>query len=355
MISIMGRIWTSIGAGLLLFASFSSSTHYSLNSYSVGPAGTSDSHSTNYYTQSTGGEVSGGTAQSTHYSGRSGGVQTEQLAVPQAPTLSNGSGADYTYLQAILNNNAGSNSYPTDVTFSIGVSTTNCFTSACVQSGAVQFVQTGGTLSTTQYYQSYSSWGSTSGVSITGLTAATTYYVAVAAKEGTFTNTEYGTSATQATATPYITFSVSPNTLNMTGLTPGNITTSSNATFSLATNATYGATIYNSGVKGGLYSASKSDLISATTGSLSAASHGFGLQGVSTSQTSGGPLSIDSPYNGTGSTVGIEGTTITPTFSTSASITGGSATMDMQAKPNNSDPPSNDYDETMTFIAAASF
>jgi len=155
----MGRIWTSIGAGLLLFASFSSSTHYSLNSYSVGPAGTSDSHSTNYYTQSTGGEVSGGTAQSTHYSGRSGGVQTEQLAVPQAPTLSNGSGADYTYLQAILNNNAGSNSYPTDVTFSIGVSTTNCFTSACVQSGAVQFVQTGGTLSTTQYYQSYSSWG----------------------------------------------------------------------------------------------------------------------------------------------------------------------------------------------------
>jgi hypothetical protein len=339
----------------VLFAAFSSSASYSLNSYSVGPVGTSNAHSTTYYTQSTGGEVSGGKTSSTHYTDSNGNVQAEQLAVPQAPTVSNGGGTDYTFLQTTLNDNAGTSNYPTDVTFSIGVSTTNCFTSACVQSGAVKFVQTGGTLSTTQYYQSYSSWGSSSGVSITGLTAGTTYYIAVAAKEGTFTNTEYGASTTQATATPYITFSVSPNTLNMNGMTPGNITTSSNATFSLATNATYGATIYNSGANGGLHSASKSDLIPATTGSLSAASHGFGLQGVNTSQTSGGPLSIDSPYNGTGNTVGTESSTITPIFSTSASIIGGSATMDMQAKPNNSDPPSNDYDETMTFIAAASF
>jgi hypothetical protein len=351
----MGKAWATLWAGLMVFGAFSSSSSYKLNSYSVGPAGTNSAHSTTYYTQTTGGEVAGNSVTSTHYTGTSGGVQTEQLAVPQAPTVSNGSGAFYTYLNVILNNSAGTNTYPTDVTFSIGVSTTNCFTSTCIQSGAVKFVQTGGTLNTSQFYQSYSAWGGSSGLNVTGLTAATTYYVAVAAKQGTFTNTEYGASATQATATPYITFSVTPNTMTLSNLLPGNITTSGTATFGLATNATYGATVYNSGQFGGLHSASTSNTIPATTGSLSGASHGFGLQGVSTNQTSGGPLSIDSPYNGTGNTVGTESTTITPIFSTSASIIGGSATMNMQVKPSTADPPSSDYSETLTFIAAASF
>ena len=116
----MGKTWASVWTGLLLFASFSSSTHYGLNSYSVGPVGTSNSHSQpTYYTQSTGGEVAGNSTSSTHYNGTSGNVQTEQLAVPQAPTVSNGGGSYTNYLLVTLNDNAGTNSYPTDVTFSI--------------------------------------------------------------------------------------------------------------------------------------------------------------------------------------------------------------------------------------------
>jgi len=339
----------------VLFAAFSSSASYSLNSYSVGPAGTTNAHSTTYYTQSTGGAVGGTSVSSTHYTDNNGNVQTEQLAVPQAPTLSNGGGTYTTYLTATLNDNAGTSNYPSDATFSIAVSTTNCFTSSCITGGGVHFVQTGGALGGSQFYQSYSSWGSSSGTTITGLATNTTYYVAIAAKEGTFTNTEYGASASSSTASQTLTFSVSPNTLSFTNLLPGTVATSSTVTFGLATNATYGATVYNAGTHSGLYSSSKSDLIPATSANLSSSSHGFGLQGVTATQTSGGPLSIDSPYNGTGNTVGTESTSYTPIFSTSASIVGGSATMNMQAKPNVSDPPSTDYQETMTFVATAAF
>jgi len=352
----MGKTWASIGAGLLLFASFSSSSSYKLNSYSVGPVATSNSHSTTYYTQSTGGEVAGGSASSTNYASGSGNVQTEQIATPQAPTVSNGSGSYFTYLLVTLSDNmSASNTYPADVTFSVGVSTTNCFTSACVQSGAVKFVQTGGTLSTPQFYQSYSAWGGSSGVTVTGLTPGTTYYVAVAAKQGTFTNTEYGPSASAATGNPFLTYSVSPNTLSLTNMVPGTVTTSSTVSFGLATNAAYGATIYNSGQFGGLFSSSKSDTIPASTTNLASASHGFGLQGLTTGQTTGGPLSISSPYNGTSNNVGTESSTTAPIFTTSSAITGGTATMDVQAKPSTSDPPSSDYAETLTFIAAGSF
>jgi hypothetical protein len=351
----MGKMWTRIGAGLLLFASFSQSSNYTLNSYSLGPAGTNSAHSTTYYTQSTGGEVAGGTATSSTKSGTSGNVQTEQLAVPQAPTVSNGSGAYYNQLLVTLNNNAGTSNYPADVTFSIGVSTTNCFTSSCVQSGAVQFVQTGGTLSTSQFYQSYSAWGSSSGTTVTGLLANTTYYVAVAAKQGMFTNTEYGTSANATTASPSVSFSVSPNSLSFTNLLPGTVYTSSTVNFTLATNAAYGATIYNSGQNGGLYSTVRSATIPSASGNLASASHGFGLQGMSTSQTSGGPLSINSPYNGSSNTVGAVSTSFAPIFSSSSSLVGGSATMNMQAKAQMTDPASGDYQEVVTFVATASF
>ncbi len=353
----MEQFLVSVGAVLAVFAAFSSSTHYNLNSYSVGPVGTDNSHSTTYYTQSTGSEVSGNRTTSTHYTGSSGGVQTEQLSVPDAPTVSNGGGSYYNQLLATLNNSAGTSNYPSDVIFSIGVSTANCFTSASVGSGAVKFVQTGGTLSTSQFYQSYSAWGSSSGTTVTGLSPSTTYYVAVAAEQGQFTNTEYGASASSTTAASsgIVSFSVSPSSLSFTNLLPGTVYTSSTVSFTLATNATYGAIIYDAGANGGLHSASTSANIPAVTGNLASSSHGFGLQGVSTGQTSGGPLSIDSPYNGTSNNVGTESSSFAPIFSASAAITGGTATMNMQAKSSSSDSAATDYAETMAFVAAASF
>jgi hypothetical protein len=340
---------------LALFAAFSSSTNYSLNSYSVGPAGTSDSHSTTYYTQASGGEVSSGTAISTNHTGTSGGVQTEQLSLPQAPTLGTSSGTYYNRLLVTLNDNAGTNNYPTDVTFSIAVSTTNCFTSSCINGAGVQFVQTGGALGSSQFYQSYSAWGSTSGTTVTGLSPSTTYYVAVAAKEGMFTNTEYGTSASATTASPSLTFSVSPNSLSLGNLTPGSVITSSAVSFTLTTNGVYGANIFNAGQYSGLHSTLTGGSIPALTGNLSSSSHGFGLQGVTATQSSGGPLSIDSPYNVSGNTVGTESTSFTPTFTTSNPVTSGTASLDILAKSANTDPASSDYTEVLTFLASASF
>ena len=352
----MERLLVTIGAGLALFASFSSSTHYNLNSYSLGPVGTSNSHSTNYYTQSNGGEVSGNGTTSTHYIGTSGQVQTEQLAVPQAPTLSNGSSTYYNQLLATLNDNAGTNSYPADTTFSIGVSTTNCFTSSCVNSGAVKFVQTGGTLGSSQFYQTYSVWGSSSGTSIVGLSPSTTYYVAVAAKQGSFTNTEYGASASIATVSPSITYSVSPNSLSLGNLLPGSVVTSGTVTFGLTTNGAYGANILDMGQNGGLHSTLTGNTIPATTANLSSSSHGFGLQGLTASESSGGPLTIDSPYNVSGNNVGSESaTTYTPIFTTTGPTTSGTATLDILAKSSSTDPASPDYQEILTFVAAASF
>lgn len=351
----MGRLLASVAVTLMLFASFSTSSHYSLNSYSVGPAGTNNSHSTTYYTQSTGGELSGNGTAATGVKGTSGQAQAEQLAVPQAPTLSNGGNTYYNQLLVMLNNNAGTNSYPADVTFSVGVSTTNCFTSACIGSGSVKFVQTGGTLGTGQFYQTYSAWGSTSGSSIVGLQPSTTYYVAVAAEEGMFTNTEYGASATAATVSPSIAYSVSPNTLNLGSLLPGSVTTSGTVTFSLTTNGVYGANILASGQYGGLHSALMNNTIPAISGNLSSSTRGFGLQALTATQSSGGPFTIDSPYNVSGSTVGTESSAYAPLFTTTAPITSGSGTLDMLAKSSSTDQASSDYQEVMTFVAAASF
>lgn len=353
----MQRLAAGFSVAFAIFASFSSSTHYNLNSYSVGPVGTSNSHSTTYYTQSTGGELSGNGSTSTNYKGTSGQVQTEQLAKPQAPTLGNGSGTYYNRLTAILSDNSSTSStYPADVTFSIGVSTTNCFTSSCITGGGVKFVQTGGTLGTSQYYQTYSSWGSSSGTTITGLSPSTTYYIAVAAMQGSFTNTAYGASASIATVAPSITYSVSPNTLTLSSLLPGNVITSSAVTFSLTTNGVYGANILDIGKYGGLYSAATSNTIPATTANLTSSTHGFGLQGVSVTQTSGGPFSIDSPYNVTSNNVGTESTSsYTPVFTTANPIVSGSATLKMLAKSSATDPASSDYQEVVTFVAAASF
>jgi hypothetical protein len=261
----------------------------------------------------------------------------------------------YNQLLVTLNDNAGTSSYPTDVTFSIGVSTTNCFTSTCVGSGSVKFVQTGGTLGTSQFYQTYSAWGSTSGTNIVGLSPSTTYYVAVAAKQGSFTNTEYSTSASVATVSPSITYSVSPNTLSLGNLLPGTVVTSGTVTFNLTTNGVYGANILDNGEYGGLHSTLTGNTIPATTNNLSSATHGFGLQALTATESSGGPLTIDSPYNVSGDNVGTESTAYTPVFTTTGPTTSGTATLDMLAKSSTTDQASSDYQEVMTFVAAASF
>jgi hypothetical protein len=340
-----------LAAGMLLFgtvSSFSNNSTYYLNNYSIGSGSATNISNSTYKGQASLGEVSNSNALGVGNTNEVGSVQTEQLAVPQAPTLSNGSGTYYNKLGITLDNSMGTSTYPSDVTFAVEIATTSSFTSP-------NYVQTGGVLGASPFYQSYASWGGSGGSYIVNLNSSTTYYVKVAAEQGMFTNTEFGPSTNLATVAPSITFSVSPNSLSLGSLLAGSVITSSNVTFGLTTNAGSGGNIFVSGTNNGLHSGNNSYTIASLTGNLASSSEGFGLQGTSASQTSGGPLSIDSPYNGSANNVGIENTSYAQVFTTANPITSGSATLVMQAKSTNSDPAGSDYSETLNFVASASF
>jgi hypothetical protein len=334
-----------LGAGVLFFASFSSSPTYQLKSYSVGPGGTSNSSSTTYHVNGTLGEQTNGSTASPNNTAGNGSVQTFQLNLPSAPTLGNGSGTYYNRLSFIIN----TANEPSDATYAVEVSTASNFSSN------VTYVQADGTQNTTPVYQSYATWGGSSGSIMTGLATSTTYYVAEIAMEGMFTNTEHGASSSIATVAPSITFSVSPNSINMGNLTTGSVVTSSNVTFSLATNANFGGNVYVYGLNSGLKSSTLNSTITAFTGSLGSTSQGFGVQATGPTQTSGGPLSTVSPFNGTSNTVGGESAVPQRMLTTSNPIVGGAANANMQAKISTTTPAASDYSETLSFIAATAF
>jgi len=346
MLGLMPRIFT---LGLLLFGSFSSSPHFALNSYSVGPGGTNSASSTTYKAQANVGEQTNQTTSGTTYTTHGGAIKTEQLNVPLAPTLSNGSGTYYDKLQVTINTGI----LPSDTTYAIGVSTSSCTPTPA------SYVQIDGTLNSSVFYQNYSSWGSSSGTTIVGLAPSTTYYVSVAAKQGLFTNTKFGPCASISTVSPSISFSLSPSSESLGNLNAGSVvsTASTPITFNFTTNANSGGDIYVAGQNSGLYSplAGTGYTINAVTTNLATASEGFGLQAASATETSGGPLLIQSPYNGTADNVGLESSSFAPVFTSANPISGGTGTLNLFAKSAASDPASQAYQEILTFIASAGF
>ncbi len=339
----MNKIGLFVSGMVTLFAAFSASSTYELNSYSIGPGGTNNAASSTYRTQSNVGEISG-TSSSTTYTNKAGAVQAEQINVPEAPTLSNGSGTYYNELQFIINfTNEASNA-----TYAVAVSDNNFTTT--------NYVQATGLLGSTPVYQSYVAWGGASGSYITGLANSTTYEVKVAAMNGLFTNTEFGPSATATTTAPSISFSISPASLSLGNLTAGSvIVSSSDITANLTTNAESGANVFVIGQYGGLKSLSSGYQINGVTGNLTALTEGFGLQGASTTVSSGGPLSFVSPYNGTANNVGGVFTTYNQIMTTPGEVQSGIGSINVQAKSANTDPAGSDYQEQLTFSASASF
>lgn len=342
-------MWRSIGlasfisAGMFFFASFSHSTTYTLNSYSIGPGGTNNSKSTTYSTQANVGEISG-SGHSTTYTERSGAVQTEQLNTPLAPTVSNGSGTYYNELLVTINTGI----LPPDTTYAIEVSPSPYTTD--------YYVQNTGLLGGTPYFQSYTAWGSSGGYYVTGLSNSTSYEVSIGAMQGLFTNTEYGPTTTATTTSPSITFSISPTSISLGNLTAGSVVTSgTNITASLTTDAESGALVFVEGEYGGLHSPTKSYTINGVNGNLATASEGIGLQGVSATDSSGGPFSLISPYNGSANNVGPDSTYYNEVLSTPQEIQSGSGVFEIQAKAGGTDPAASDYAEVLTFSASASF
>ena len=322
----------SVGLVTAIFAAFSSSTNFQLNSYGVGPGGTNSTSSTTYKLQGSVGEQANGSTAGSTKTANNGSIQTEQINVPPAPTLSNGSGTYYNKLNFIITNSSD----PSDATFAVAVSTGSCNNSPL-------YVQSDGTLGATQVYRTYTAWGGGSGSFIVGLANSTTYYVNVAAQQGLFTNTEFGACANAATVSTTTTFSISPNSLTLSNLLAGSVITSSNLAISFATNGASGGAVYVSGANSGLLSSLQSHTIAALTGNLVAQSEGSGVQATGPTQTSGGPLVTVSPYNGSSNTVGIESPAPAQILSTTAPIVGGSANANFQAKASTITPDPNFY------------
>ncbi|HSX35786.1 MAG TPA: hypothetical protein VLH84_02520 [Patescibacteria group bacterium] len=341
----MFKLFSSISTLTMLFAAFSSSSTYQLNSYSVGSGSTNSTTSPSYSVQGAAGDLSGSQSSSTSYATKSGGIEAEQANVPPAPTLSNGSGTYFNKLNFIIS--TGGN--PTDATYSIAVSTTSNFT-------VTNYVQADGTLAATAVYQTYTSWGGASGTDAIGLVSSTTYWFKVDASQGKFTNSAYGPSANLATAGgPSLSFSLSPSTMNMGSLLANTVVTSpSSLSFTFSTNAANGGSIYMAGQFAGLRSTSSSNYTIQTTppsANLSAVSEGFGLQGL----TASSPLAIQTPFDGTANVVGAVLTTFQPVFSATSAVGSGTATANLLAKSSVSTPSATDYQDTLTFIAAAVF
>jgi hypothetical protein len=334
--------------GGYIFGALSTSPHYDLNNYSIGAGGASNSSDGTYSSQASLGEQAVGKTSNTPLTGNSGSIQSQQLSVPLAPTITNNSSIDYNKLQITLSDTAGSSNYPTDTTFAIAVSTTSNFTTT-------YYVQADGSLNTTPVFQTYTTWGGASGSYIIGLTSNQIYYAKVSALEGKFTNTAYGASANATTASPTTTFSVTPNTLSIGSLLPSTIVTSSNLTFGFSTNGASGGAVYVSGAHAGLFSTSENSLISAYSGSLSTPTSGFGVQATNVTQTSGGPFTASSPFNLTGNTVGAETTSLQKFLTSSFPVTSGTANANVQAKASSLTPAALDYQETLTFVASGNF
>lgn len=330
-----------------------SSTSYQLNNYGFGSGGTSNSTSSNYRLNATSGETSNVQSTSTNYKLRSGNNNSQQAYVPAAPTFTNPSNF-YNKLKFILVPGAS----PTDTKFSIVVSTDNFATK--------QYVQIDDTLGTTKTYQTYAAWGGASGQLIVGLSPTTTYAMAANAIHGNFTETEFGPAASAATVAPSITFDIdvsatdtetsAPYNVDFASLYPGSAVTSNEKIWvDLSTNAVSGAGVYVSSQYGGLRSASKNYTIPSATADLSVATSGFGAQSTSATQSSGGPITVSSPYNGTGQNVGIMDPTIRQIYASTVPVTSGRSSFDLMAKSSTTTPASNDYAETITLTVAGLF
>lgn len=351
------RIW-GVKLTLLLggfFAAYPTSTNFSIKSYDLGNGGGGSSSSSNYQLNSNVGAQSGSAASSTNYVANPGVTPTQNANVPPAPTLTNPNSLEYKRLKLVLD--TGNN--PTDTKFAIAISSDNFVTTQFVKSDN----SLGLTLALTDY-QTYSAWGGASGFYITGLTPGTTYKVKVKAMQGNFTETGYGPATSGvATVQPSLSFGVSlsppsgpPFSVAFTGLTSGTVyTAGADIVLSITSNAMLGGSVYVNDSNSGLTSASASYTIPSATTDLGTANEGYGAMVSNTSQSSGGPLSVSPPFNGTSNNVGGLSTVLQTLATTSGFVTSGSITVQLKAKASTTTPSATDYADTLTYIASMNY
>ena len=210
----------------LVLATEPSSTNFKIQNYSFGAGGTTNSTSTNFGLNGVAGEVEFGRQSSANFKNGSGLTYLMKANVPGAPTFTNPS-SNYERLLFVLN----TSNNPTDATYAISISTDNFAT----DTRYVKSTATIGTSLAAADYQTYTAWGGASGTYITGLTPNTTYTIKVKARQGKYTESEYGPTAQATTSTPSLTFSVDSNAVTFSNLNSGNSYTDSTRTTTLTT------------------------------------------------------------------------------------------------------------------------
>lgn len=347
----------SLQAGAFLIFAFPASTTYQLKDFGFGGGGGANMTSTTYGITGIAGEQNAGKLDGTTYDLGSGLMFTNQANVPPAPAFTNPSNY-YNKLRIVLA--TGSN--PTDTKFAIAISSDNF-------ASDTRYVQSDDTVGATlgaEDYQTYANWGSASGTLIIGLLSNTTYTVKVKAIQGKYTETGYGPTAQVATISPTLTFDIDvaatdidtdpPFATNFGNLIATTVTDSPQKIWiDFTTNGESGGRVYVYGTNAGLTSSRASYTISTVTGNLTALSEGYGAQGSTATQSSGGPFSIATAYNLASNNVAVTDTTIREIFTTSNPTTSGRGSFLLKAKSSAVTPAASDYTETLTVIASASF
>jgi len=339
-------------SSFLLFAASPTSTNYTLKTYDIGSGG-GTSTSGSYGLQAGAGAQSGSAQSSATYGSQSDGRGVVNAAVPPVATFTNPA-SYYDQLKLVLA--TGGN--PTDTKYLIAVSTDNFVTT--------KYVQTDNSIGASQVlanYQTYAAWGGASGFLVVGLSPSTTYQVKVKALQGSYTGSAYSPVASASTVAPSISFSLAttltgtpPFAVGFVGMTAGAVVTgTADALLGLTSNANNGGAIYVKDTNAGLYSTLANTTITSATADLAIASSGYGGQIISSGQTSGGPLSAQSPFNGSTNNVGAFTTALQPLLSTSAPITGGIGTLRLKAKAAALTPSATDYADAIVLIAAMNF
>lgn len=342
-------------AGLLLgglFAVTPTSTNYTLRNFEIGSGGGTSSSST-YKLNGTAGTQTGAPGSSATYSQKSGFAAAATSNVPAAPTFTNPS-SYYDRLSLVIN----TSSNPSDTKYAVAISSDDFVTTRYVKSD-----NSTGTTLVAGDYRTYTGWGSGSGVLVLGLTSNTTYKVKVKAFQGNFSESAYGPTASAATSQASVTFGVAttangipPFSVSFASLATGTVfDANADASLSLATNALSGATIYVVDTQAGLRSTGASYTLPSATADLTAVAQGYGALVTATSQSSGGPFTVSSPFNGASNNVGALTTSLQPLASTAGVVTGGSVTVRLKAKTDITVPQGTDYVDTLTFVAAATF
>ena len=344
------------GGVISFFAQMPSSTTYKLRDFSIGTGGAAGAAGGTYQLEGVTGETGGQATVGGTYTTKSGLQQTQQANVPAAPTFSN-SGSWYDKLHFVID--TGSN--PTDAKFAIAISTDDFATTNYIQND-----NTVGSTLGAEDYQTYTLWGGASGEDVVGLTPSMTYKIKVKAIHGDFTESAYSATATAATVGAQLSFDIDvsnidtetgpPYSTDLGSVLAGTVTDSPQKVwFDFATNANSGGNIYIYSQNGGLSSAAASYTITSASADLSSASEGFGAKSDSATQSSGGPLSAASPYNGSSDNVGILNSSIREIYTTGAAVVGGRTSFVLKAKSQTLTPQATDYTEIITAIAAGNF